>query len=69
MAPPVELFPASSLKYHSQANLAGKKRKDFDGDLKRCELFDMLQYDCKVEEPRDRKAEVQCWPIERFFRK
>ncbi|TVY32127.1 hypothetical protein LSUB1_G008036, partial [Lachnellula subtilissima] len=45
MAPPISTFPASELPIVSQTNLKGTKRKGFDGDLKACELLEMLQYD------------------------
>ncbi|RDL39084.1 Uncharacterized protein BP5553_03424 [Venustampulla echinocandica] len=70
MAPPVELFHANpSLPYQAQVSLKGNKRKDFDGDLKKCELLEMLQYDCEVDQPDKRNSPVRCWPLERFFRR
>jgi hypothetical protein len=49
MAPPIELFPSSTLPLRSQTTLTNKKRKDFDGDLRKCEKFEMVQYECSVE--------------------
>ncbi|KAH8687751.1 hypothetical protein BGZ60DRAFT_15485 [Tricladium varicosporioides] len=69
MAPPLEIFPAKDLPYRAQANVYGTKRKGFDGDLKKCELMEMLQYDCQVEEPKRRDGVVRCWPVERWFRR
>ncbi|KAG0652933.1 hypothetical protein D0Z07_0210 [Hyphodiscus hymeniophilus] len=45
------------------------KRKGFDGDLKACELLELLQYDCRVENPERRESDVHCWPIVRLFRR
>jgi len=46
-----------------------KKRKGFDGDLKACELLEMLQYDCRVENPEKQGSLVRCLPIVRLFRR
>jgi len=69
MAPPVATFPASDLPSISQTNLQGKKRKGFNGDLKKCELLEMLQYNCGIEEPVRRNSVVRCWPVEKLFRR
>ncbi|TVY85657.1 hypothetical protein LAWI1_G008324 [Lachnellula willkommii] len=69
MAPPIATFPASDLPITSQTNLKGTKRKGFDGDLKACALLEMLQYDCRIEEPGTRNSPVRCWPVERLFRR
>ncbi|TVY68933.1 hypothetical protein LSUE1_G004945 [Lachnellula suecica] len=69
MAPPVVMFPASELPVVAQTNLKGTKRKGFDGNLKTCELLEMLQYNCGVEEPVTRNSVVRCWPVEKFFRR
>jgi hypothetical protein len=47
----------------------GRKRKDFDGNLKDCELLGLLQYKCEVERPVTRKSATVCWPVERLFRR
>ena len=69
MAPLIETFPAKELEYRSQITAQGKKRKGFEGDLKGCELLEMLQYRCEVEEPRSRESVTRCWPVERLFRR
>lgn len=69
MAPPVATFPASDLPLAAQSNLRGRKRKGFDGDLKACELLEMLQYNCGVEEPGKRDSVVRCWPVVKLFRR
>ena len=69
MAPLVEAWPASQLPERTQVGVAGRRRKDFDGDLKKCELLELLQYDCKVEEPISRESVTRCWPVVRLFRR
>ncbi|KAG9236421.1 hypothetical protein BJ875DRAFT_372258 [Amylocarpus encephaloides] len=70
MPPPVELFPANpSLPERATANLKGRRRKDFDGNLMKCELLELVQYECEVENPNDRRAMARCWPIVRLFRR
>ncbi|PMD23671.1 hypothetical protein NA56DRAFT_643754 [Hyaloscypha hepaticicola] len=69
MAPFVETWPARELEFRSQVSLKGNKRKGFDGDLKGCELLEMLQYKCEVEKPITKESVTRCWPIERMFRR
>ena len=75
MAPPISLFPSHTLPYESQISLAGKKRKDFDGDLSKCAKYEMVQYNCSVDESMAKVKEggvqpnVRCFPVERFFRR
>ncbi|KAL2071309.1 hypothetical protein VTL71DRAFT_12544 [Oculimacula yallundae] len=69
MAPLVEVFPASDLPFRTQTNMDGKMRKEFRGDLKACELFAMLQYQCEVEQPVTRESVTKCFPVERSFRR
>ncbi|KAF8863669.1 hypothetical protein BDZ45DRAFT_670240 [Acephala macrosclerotiorum] len=69
MAPPIETFPAHELPYRTQINAKSTRRKGFNGDLKGCELMEMLQYVCEVEEPRSRESVTRCWPVQRWFRK
>ena len=68
MAPPTEAFPASELPFRAQITTQGKRRKGGDIDLRRCELLEMVQYDCRVDEQQPR-APVRCYPIVRLFRK
>jgi len=69
MAPLVETWPARELEFRSQVSMAGNKRKGFDGDLKGCELLEMLQYRCEVDQPVTRESVTRCWPVERLFRR
>ncbi|CAL3972742.1 hypothetical protein PZA11_004217 [Diplocarpon coronariae] len=69
MAPFVESWPASELPYRSQLTTNDRRRKDFEGDLKGCELLEMLQYKCAVEEPVTRESVTKCWPVQRLFRR
>ena len=45
------------------------KRKGFDGNLKACELLEMMQYRCDVEENPTRKCTMRCWQVPRLFRR
>ena len=68
MAPPTEVFPASELPYRVQVTVEGKRRKGGDIDLKKCDLLELVQYDCKVDERRPNDP-VRCYPIVRLFRR
>ena len=68
MAPPTEAFPASELPYRVQITAQGKRRKGGDIDLRKCELLELVQYDCRVDQ-RQAKAPVKCYPIVRLFRR
>lgn len=57
-----------------QATLDGRRRKGGDVELQKCELLEMLQYNCVVEgrtesERHRREARVVCRPVERWFRR
>ncbi len=68
MAPPVESWPARELPDHVQVNIKGRRRKD-KIDLSRCELFELILYECTVlDGGKSREAPVVCSPIERLFR-
>lgn len=69
MAPPLYSWPASELPDHTRANVKDEFRKGFDGNLKACELLEMLQYRCEVENPGLRSSPTRCWPVERLFRR
>ncbi|KAK0708607.1 hypothetical protein B0H67DRAFT_590749, partial [Lasiosphaeris hirsuta] len=73
MAPPCRSFPASDLPLAVQVGLNGKLRKTDDGrriDLvKDCELFEFVQYECLVTRPDVRNSPVECWPVQRLFRR
>jgi hypothetical protein len=69
MAPSIEPFPASELPKRVQMTMKGRQRKD-KIDLEACELLEMLQYECAVEDGgRTRDARVVCRPVERLFRR
>jgi hypothetical protein len=79
MSPPVEGWSASELPRRIQADVHGRRRKGGDGkggdvELEKCELLEMLQYNCVVEgrteaERYNRDARVVCRPVERWFRR
>ncbi|CAM1500845.1 Fc.00g100070.m01.CDS01 [Cosmosporella sp. VM-42] len=73
MGYPCQVFRASELPAKIQADLSGRKRK-LDGgarkiDLEQCELLEMLQYKCEIKEPVEWDSAVQCFAIDRMFRK
>ena len=69
MAPPIESWPAWQLPDRALGTVKDRKRKGFNGDLLACELLELLQYDCRVENPEKRESVVRCWPIVRLFRR
>ncbi|KAH8811853.1 hypothetical protein F5884DRAFT_783627 [Xylogone sp. PMI_703] len=69
MPPPVESWPARQLEDRVLIDVNGRRRKGWDGDLSGCELLELLQYRCEVEEPRSRESLTRCWPVERLFRR
>lgn len=73
MAPPCHTFPASELPSRIQEDVHGKRRKMVGGarriDLSTCELVQMTQYSCEVQNPQERNSPVLCYPIERLFRR
>ncbi len=69
MAPLVEGWSAEELASRSLGSAKGRRRKDFNGDLKGCELLEMVQYRCEVEKPVTRESVTRCWPVERLFRR
>jgi len=69
MAPPVESWPAHELPDRVQVTEQGRRRKD-QIELQKCELLEMLQYDCAIEDGSRRKdARIVCRPVERLFRR
>ena len=66
MGPEVELFPASELASRVQYDERGKKRKQ-PVDLDKCQLKELVQYKCDVDEKHPQGA-VRCWPLIRTFR-
>ena len=69
MPPPVEAWSAKELEGRVRGNALGEYRKGFDGNLKACQLLELLQYKCEVDEPITRESVTRCWPVERLFRK
>ncbi|KAF4447609.1 hypothetical protein F53441_8866 [Fusarium austroafricanum] len=73
MGYPCQVFHASELPERVQSNLSGRKRKLDRGaksvDLFGCELVEMLQYKCEIKEPIKWDSPVQCFAVERLFRK
>ncbi|KAH7011974.1 hypothetical protein BGZ61DRAFT_493905 [Ilyonectria robusta] len=73
MGYPCQVFHASELPDRVQADLKGRKRKLEAGernvDLKSCELLEMLQYKCEIKEPVTWDSAVQCYAVDRLFRK
>ncbi|KAF4465639.1 hypothetical protein FALBO_7511 [Fusarium albosuccineum] len=73
MGYPCQVFHASELPERIQADLSGRKRKLDRGirnvDLNGCELLEMLQYKCEIKEPVKWDSPVQCYAVERLFRK
>ena len=73
MGYPCQVFHASELPDKIQADLRGRKRK-LDGgartiDLAACELPEMLQYKCEIKEPVRWDSPVQCFAMDRLFRR
>jgi hypothetical protein len=69
MTPPVESWEVRELQERVLGNGKGRRRKGFGGDLRKCELVELLQYNCEVEKPVTRESRTRCWPIERLFRR
>ncbi|KAG5989259.1 hypothetical protein E4U43_004531 [Claviceps pusilla] len=76
MTPPCHSFPAAQLPLKIQTNLHGRRRKHeapcsptHKIDLSACELLRMVQYKCHVQRPLSREGTVQCFPVERLFRR
>ncbi|KAK1827508.1 hypothetical protein QBC39DRAFT_361789 [Podospora conica] len=73
MSPPVKTFLAKDLPSAAQVGANGKVRKTDDGrpiDLARdCELRGLVQYDCMILQPEVAHSPIQCWPVQRLFRK
>lgn len=69
MTPPCHSFAASELPLKTQQDARGRRRK-LDGgaplDLSACQLLQMLQYKCELPV---RDGPVQCFAVQRLFRK
>ena len=73
MTPPCHTFPASELPLKVQGDVHGRRRKHESGvrgiDLASCEMLQMFQYNCQVKDPKVRDSPVQCFAVDRLFRK
>jgi len=61
--PPVVEAASSSSSSSSSSRRSGRV------DLAACELLQMLQYKCEVQRPHARDSPVQCFAVERLFRR
>ncbi|KAI0146288.1 hypothetical protein GGR57DRAFT_291725 [Xylariaceae sp. FL1272] len=68
MTPPCRVFQAQELAKEIQID-DGKRRKGGKIDLSACELLSMTQYDCQIDDPKVPDSNVQCWPVQRWFRR
>jgi len=71
MAPPVQRWSAEELpeRVQTKAEILSDRRRKERIDLQHCQLMELLQYHCRVEEPNRRNSRVLCEPIQRLFRK
>jgi len=68
MAPLVEAFRPARLQQHVQYHADGKMRKP-PVDLKKCDLKELIQYECDLDGPKeDPRSKVVCEPVLRLFR-
>jgi hypothetical protein len=68
MAPPVESWSARELADRVQVTAEGRRRKDRI-ELEKCDLLQMVQYECSVLDGGRPGAPVMCRPVERLFRR
>lgn len=64
MAPFINTISVQDLGSNFMLDTKRKKRKGCNDQLDKCDLLEMLQYNCIAEENR-----VVCRPVERFFRR
>ena len=73
MPPLCQSFPANDLPQAVQLNWNGRLRKTEDVQridlFKDCELLGLVQYECLVSRPEVPESPIQCWPIQRLFRR
>ncbi len=68
MPPPYPIFRAAELP--DQLQKATRKQKAQEPIvLQKCQLLELLQYDCQLEEGDPKHARIVCEPVERLFRK
>lgn len=69
MAPPPEAFLPEELPDRIQFTAQGKRRKK-EVNLKKCDLFELKQYNCNMERRGEgRKDVIVCKEIYRLFRR
>ena len=73
MGIPIEAFPAKHLlPTHNklQTTAAGRQRKE-DVNLAQCQLQELLQYECNVQEDKKGKVaeRIRCESVKRLFRR
>ena len=70
MAPPIEAFPISELEDRINVQPNGRRRKGEDIDLRKCELLELVQYECRLKgSEKDRRSIIQCAPMVKLFRR
>ena len=70
MAPPIEAFPISELEDRINVQSNGRRRKGKDIDLRKCELLELVQYECGLKgSEKDRRSIIQCEPMVKLFRR
>lgn len=70
MAPPIEAFPVSELEERVNVHSNGRRKKGGDIDLRKCELLELVQYECGLKgHEKDRRAVIQCGPVIKLFRR
>ena len=70
MAPPIEAFSISELEDRVNIQLNGRRRKGGDIDLRKCELLELVQYECRLKgSVKDRRSVIQCAPVVKLFRR
>lgn len=73
MSPPCHAFPSSDLSTKVQADVKGKRRKLSQDakniDLSTCELLEMSQWKCGIEQPVTKDSSIVCEEALRFFRR
>ena len=70
MAPPIEAFPVSELEKRVNVQSNGRRKKGGDIDLRKCELLELVQYECGLRgSEKDRRSVIQCAPVVKLFRR
>lgn len=68
MAPPVQAFLPEELPDRVQVTTQGKRRKK-KVNLKKCDLFELKQYNCNMEPRAGRRDVIVCKEVQRLFRR